>query len=153
MEIITKQIVSCSFMDFSCFIKNQQIWWYVHIYTKNINHQQMHKESFIINCKYTLLHVSTLLGHLQGETFRCLYTRFHPTVEWECAVDCVLRCFWRRELFVVSACTAVRHKEFTPPKAAQYTVNSPFLLNCIVQPIVKTTESFSLKVTYQGRNM
>jgi hypothetical protein len=26
----------------------------------------MHKESFIINCN-TLLHVSTLLGHLQGE--------------------------------------------------------------------------------------
>jgi hypothetical protein len=28
----------------------------------------MHKESFIINCN-TLLHVSTLLGHLQGELF------------------------------------------------------------------------------------
>jgi hypothetical protein len=28
----------------------------------------MHKESFIINCN-TLLHVSTLLGHLQGERF------------------------------------------------------------------------------------
>jgi hypothetical protein len=28
----------------------------------------MHKESFIINCN-TLLHVSTLLGHLQGEHF------------------------------------------------------------------------------------
>jgi hypothetical protein len=26
----------------------------------------MHKESFIINCD-TLLHVSTLLGHLQGD--------------------------------------------------------------------------------------
>jgi hypothetical protein len=35
---------------------------------KNDNHQQMHKESFIINCN-TLLHVSTLLGHLQGELF------------------------------------------------------------------------------------
>jgi cytochrome bd-type quinol oxidase subunit 1 len=35
---------------------------------KNTNHQQMHKESFIINCN-TLLHVSTLLGHLQGEPF------------------------------------------------------------------------------------
>jgi uncharacterized protein YlbG (UPF0298 family) len=30
---------------------------------KNTNHQQMHKESFIINCS-TILHVSTLLGHL-----------------------------------------------------------------------------------------
>jgi hypothetical protein len=28
----------------------------------------MHKESFIIN-RSTLLHVSTLLGHLQGELF------------------------------------------------------------------------------------
>jgi hypothetical protein len=28
----------------------------------------MHKESFIIN-RNTLLHVSTLLGHLQGELF------------------------------------------------------------------------------------
>jgi hypothetical protein len=35
------------------------------LYKKNTNHQQMHKESFIIN-RNTLLHVSTLLGHLQG---------------------------------------------------------------------------------------
>jgi hypothetical protein len=41
---------------------------------KNTNHQQMHKESFIIN-RNTLLHLSTLLGHLQGETFRYLYTK------------------------------------------------------------------------------
>jgi hypothetical protein len=34
----------------------------------------MHKESFIIN-RNTLLHVSTLLGHLQGELFRYSYTR------------------------------------------------------------------------------
>jgi hypothetical protein len=33
---------------------------------KNTNRQQMHKERFIVN-RYTLLHVSTLLGHLQGE--------------------------------------------------------------------------------------
>jgi hypothetical protein len=33
---------------------------------KNTNHQQMHKESFIIN-RNTLLQVSTLLGHFQGE--------------------------------------------------------------------------------------
>jgi hypothetical protein len=36
--------------------------------TKNVNHQQMHKESFIIN-RNTLLHVSTLLGHRQAELF------------------------------------------------------------------------------------
>jgi hypothetical protein len=35
---------------------------------KNTNHQQMYKESFIIN-RNTLLHVSTLLDHLQGELF------------------------------------------------------------------------------------
>jgi hypothetical protein len=34
----------------------------------------MHKQSFIINCN-TLLHVSTLLGHLQGERFPYRYTK------------------------------------------------------------------------------
>jgi hypothetical protein len=29
----------------------------------------------------------------------------HYTIERECAVDCALRRLWRRELFVVSACT------------------------------------------------
>jgi hypothetical protein len=38
----------------------------VHYIIQNTNRQQMHKESFIIN-RNTLLHVSTLLGHLQGE--------------------------------------------------------------------------------------
>jgi hypothetical protein len=41
------------------------------IWFKNTNHQQMHKESFIIN-RNTLLHVSTLFGHLQGEFFLSL---------------------------------------------------------------------------------
>jgi hypothetical protein len=43
-------------------------------YKKNTNHQQMHKESFIIN-RNTLLHFSTLLGHLQGELFCYRYTK------------------------------------------------------------------------------
>jgi hypothetical protein len=47
---------------------------------KNTNHQQMHKESFIINCN-TLLHVSTLVGHLQGELFVIVTVRLHFTVE------------------------------------------------------------------------
>jgi hypothetical protein len=38
----------------------------VHYIIENTNHQQMHKESYIVN-RNTLLHVSTLLGHLQGE--------------------------------------------------------------------------------------
>jgi hypothetical protein len=54
-------------------------------------------KSFFVDYN-TLLHVSTLLGHLQGENFRCRYTKLHYTVERECAVGCVLRRLWRREL-------------------------------------------------------
>jgi hypothetical protein len=68
--------------------------------------------SFFVNYN-TLLHVSTLLGDLQGETFRCRYTRLHYTVKRECAVDCALCRLWRRELFVVSACTAVQYSART----------------------------------------
>jgi hypothetical protein len=52
----------------------------------------MHKESFIIN-RNTLLHVLTLLSHLQGELFVIVTLRLHFIVERECAVDCVLRYF------------------------------------------------------------
>jgi hypothetical protein len=83
----------------------------------------MHKESFIVNCN-TLLHVSTLLGHLQGEVFVIVRLGLHFTVEWECAVDCVLRCFWRRELSAVTE----------ESSRLQYTVNSTFSLNYKVQP-------------------
>jgi hypothetical protein len=44
------------------------------------NHQQMHKESFIIN-RNTLLHVSTLLGHLQGERIVTFTLGLHFIVE------------------------------------------------------------------------
>jgi hypothetical protein len=64
------------------------------LFTKNVNHQQMHKEFFFICCN-KLLHVSTLLGHLQGELSVVVTLRLHYTVERECAIDCVLRCFWR----------------------------------------------------------
>jgi hypothetical protein len=47
---------------------------------KNNNHQQMHNEIFIIN-RNTLLHVSTLLGYLQGELFVIVTLRLHFTVE------------------------------------------------------------------------
>jgi hypothetical protein len=50
------------------------------VYIKNTNHQQMHKESFIIN-RNALLHVSTLLGHLQGELFVTVTLRLHFIVE------------------------------------------------------------------------
>jgi hypothetical protein len=36
----------------------------------------MHKESFIIYCN-TLLHVLTLLGHLQGQLFVIVTLRLH----------------------------------------------------------------------------
>jgi hypothetical protein len=47
---------------------------------KNTNHQQMHKESFIIN-RNTLLHVLTLLGRLQGELFVIITLRLHFIVQ------------------------------------------------------------------------
>jgi hypothetical protein len=49
----------------------------------------MHKESFIISCN-TRLHVSTLLGHLQGQLCVIVTLRLHFIVELECAVGCVL---------------------------------------------------------------
>jgi hypothetical protein len=81
-----------------------------YIIQKTLNTNKCTK-SFFVNYN-TLLHISTLLGHLQGETFRCRYTRLHYTVKRECAVDCVLRRLWRREFLVVSACTSRDHKEF-----------------------------------------
>jgi hypothetical protein len=44
-------------------------------------------KSFFIYCN-TLLHVSILLGHLQGELSVVVTLRLHYTVERECAVDC-----------------------------------------------------------------
>jgi hypothetical protein len=48
-------------------------------YTKNIDHQQMHKD-FFFNCN-TLLQVSTLLGHLQGEFSVVITLRLNFIVE------------------------------------------------------------------------
>jgi hypothetical protein len=48
-----------------------------------------HKQSFIIN-RSTLLHVSTLLGHLQGERIFIVTLRSYYIVEWQCALGCVL---------------------------------------------------------------
>jgi hypothetical protein len=45
------------------------------------------------------------------------------------------------------------HREFTPPKAMQYTVNSTFSLSYKVQPLCNDNKKFSLKITQQGRNM
>jgi hypothetical protein len=88
---------------------------YQYFVYKNIYHQQMHKESCIINCN-TLLHVSTLLGHLQRELSVIVTLRLYFTVEWECAVDCVLEA------------------RTTDSSRLQYTVNSTFTLNYKMQP-------------------
>jgi hypothetical protein len=48
----------------------------VHYVIQNTNHQQLHKESYIVN-RNTLVHVSTLLGHLQRELFGTVTLRFH----------------------------------------------------------------------------
>jgi exonuclease I len=88
----------------------------------------MHKESFIINCN-PLLHVSTLLGHLQGGLSVVVTLRLHFMVEL-LTVYCVAlggaNSLWSR-------LASRDHREFTPPKTTQYTV--------------------SLKMTQQGRNM
>jgi hypothetical protein len=49
-------------------------------WNRNTNHQQMHKENFIIN-RNTLLHVSTMLDHLQGELFVTVTLGLHIIVE------------------------------------------------------------------------
>jgi hypothetical protein len=72
----------------------------------------MYKESFIINFN-TLLHVSTLLGRLQGELVVIVTLRL-------------------REIPVVPACKP--GPQFTRPKTTQYTVNSTLSLKYKVQP-------------------
>jgi hypothetical protein len=49
----------------------------------------------------------------------------HFVVEWECAVDCVLRCFWRCEL------AGRDRREFTPPvHSTQSTAHSHSTIKC-----------------------
>jgi hypothetical protein len=96
----------------------------------------MHKESFIIN-RNTLLHVSTLLGYLQGELFVTVTLRLHFTVEWECAVDCVVRCFWRCELSAVWPAGPDRGG-FTPPvHNTQSTAHSHSTVKCNLSVTIK----------------
>jgi hypothetical protein len=52
----------------------------VHYIIQKHQSPKKHKESFIINCN-TLLHVSTLLGHLPGELFVTVTLGLHFTVE------------------------------------------------------------------------
>jgi hypothetical protein len=82
----------------------------------------MQKESFIIN-RNTLLHVSTLPGHLQGELFRYRYTKV-------AFYSCTL---WSRPALPVQAGTAESSR-------LQYTVNSTSSLNYKVQPSCNDNE-------------
>jgi hypothetical protein len=96
----------------------------------------MRKESFIIN-RNTLLHVSTLLGHLLGELFVIVTLRLHVIVECQCAVDCVLRCFWRHELSAVPACKPGPQRVHA--SSTQSTAHSHSTIKCNLS--VTTTKS------------
>jgi hypothetical protein len=76
----------------------------------------MHKESFIINCN-TVLHVSTLLGHLQGELFVIVTLRL-------------------RFIVVFGGVNSPRSAgpQRVDASSTEYTVNSTFSLNHKVQP-------------------
>jgi hypothetical protein len=125
-------------------------------YYKNTNHQQMYKESFIINHN-TLLHVSTLLGQLQGERFVIVTLRLHFNTllrvstllghlqgELFCyrytkvaLCSWVRMCCWLRTALFLEAWT--RCGRGLPGRTAgssrlQYTDNSTFSLNYEVQP-------------------
>jgi hypothetical protein len=104
----------------------------------------MHKQSFFINCN-TLLHVSTLLGHFQGELFVIVTIRLHLIVEWECAVDCVLCTggvnspLSRLALPAVKAGTA-ESSRFQKQRSTQSTAHSHSIIKCNFS--VTTTKSY-----------
>jgi hypothetical protein len=87
----------------------------------------------VLSSIVTLLHVSTVLGHLQGELSVTVTLGLHFIVEWECAVDCVL-CTGGVNPPRSGPSSGPDRREFTPPKTTQYTVKSTFSLNCKVRP-------------------
>jgi hypothetical protein len=78
----------------------------------------LHVSKTLITNKCTKRVLSSIVTHsymfrpgwvIFRESFFVIVTLWlHFIVEWECAVDCVLRCFWRRELCAVPACTALQ---------------------------------------------
>jgi hypothetical protein len=90
-------------------------------------------KSFFINCN-TLLHVSTLLGHLEGSLSVVITLRLHFIVELV-TVYCVV---FGGVNSLGPASASRDHREFAPPKATQYTVNSS-TIKCNLS--VTTTES------------
>jgi hypothetical protein len=97
------------------------ICWMKYCIPKNTYHQQMRKEGFVIN-RNTLLHVSTLLGHLQGEHHQGLYLSLHiKSIRFVVGLNNISRTHYQEN--------GPDRRQFTPPKATQYTVNSTFSLN------------------------
>jgi hypothetical protein len=67
------------------------------------------------------------------ENFFLVALRLPFIVEWECAVDCVLRCFWRRELSTVRACTALQCRpgpQIVHASSTQPTAHSHSTIKC-----------------------
>jgi hypothetical protein len=116
-------------------------------YTKTLITNKCTK-SFIIN-RNTLLHVSTLLGHLQGELSVAVTLGLHFTVEWECAADCVLEA-WTLCGPGLQAGTA-ESSRFQKQRSTQSTAHSHSTIKCNLS--VTATKKFSLKMTQQDRNM
>jgi hypothetical protein len=85
-------------------------------YAKTLITNKMNKESFIINCN-TLLHVSNLLGHLQGELFVIVTLRLHFIIS------------------AVPACTAVQagtadNSRLQKQRGTQSTAHSHSTIKC-----------------------
>jgi hypothetical protein len=85
-----------------------------HIIQKTLNINKCTK-SFFVNYN-TLLRVSTLLGHLQGELFCYRYTKvaLYSWVRmccWLCTV------YWRREFSAVQACSRLQKQRSTQSTA------------------------------------
>jgi hypothetical protein len=115
-----------------------------YIIQKSLNTNECTKSVFV---NYnTLLHVSTLLGHLQGENFRCRYTRLHYTLKREYAVDSALRRLWRREFFVVSACTAVQ-AETTKNSRRSVETKKLFVHSLVLEVFCKKKKNILMQAT------
>jgi hypothetical protein len=97
-----------------------------------------------VNCN-TFLHVSTLLGHLQGELFCYRYTKV-ALYSWVRMCCC---------LYTGGVnCLAVRTAEISrlqKQRSTQSTAHSHSTVKCNLS--VRATKKFSLKMTQQGRNM
>jgi hypothetical protein len=105
---------------------------------KNTNHQQVHKESFITN-RNTFLHVSTLLGHLQGELFCYCYTKV-ALYSW------LRMCCW-----LCPQAGTTGSSRLQKQRSTQSTAHSHSTVKCNLS--VTITKNSSLKLTPQGRNM